>query len=146
MKTNFKKLLVIEGTMVTLIVTLTILIYAICGSIDALVFIIIILFSTSYLYKELLLLPLDLLIGKKERIVKYNYYVDKVKFDFFKNKYSSIFVFSYMQYKLPCSLYLILPYSFDNLSINNIEFPESYDEVKIVYYRFSKLLCYFEVI
>lgn len=96
----------------------------------------------GYLCKNVILLPVDLLVGKTTSIAVYNGKIGSVNFEFFRKKNYYIYKFSGEN----VDLHLIDPFMSNRSGIGEIDSLRKGQLVKISYFRFSKLLCDYSVL
>lgn len=116
-------------------VAIAICIPFICGPISSVVLEIIIALCWGYLCRRILLMPLDLICGPKNKSVCFSTQLGIEDFEFFKGKHCCEWKFYYSNNKI---LKLLVPLENAN---DEKERPIKDEKIDIVYYRFSKILC-----
>lgn len=90
-----------------------------------------------YLCSRLILLPIDLVMGKVKQIVYFSSKCGRDKLEFFKNTYCDKWRFYFGGNK---KLVLLVPVTYKSETEHGVEPPKSNDKLMITYFRFSKIL------
>ncbi|MBQ7005117.1 MAG: hypothetical protein IJN68_01650 [Clostridia bacterium] len=98
---------------------------------------VVVIVTFGKLCKPILLLPFDLLIGKKQKEAYFSSQTSIEEYEFFKNRNSVKWKFRYGENDV---IELLYPLSINKKEIPNIKRPLSDQKVIIEYFEFSKIL------
>ena len=90
---------------------------------------------------RILLLPLDLIVGKKQAVVYFSYQYCVEDGEMITRKHFVEWKFYYGSNQKIC---LLAPYAIPEGGILHLTTPARDQKVKITYYRYSKILCHWE--
>lgn len=99
--------------------------------------------------KELLLLLIDILLGERGKEEKVLYFWRDLRYinlDFFPKKMTSIWCFIYSEKGKNYKVELIMPIALEEKDIERIDRPQIQDKVRVIYYKWSKIICSWEKI
>ena len=113
-------------------------VYYYCGVKFTLLLCIVFLPALFYLCRRLLVLPLDLLLGKETKVVYFSKLDSIQNYDIFSKRHNVIWTFYYGNNS---KLKLLVPISATKEELLNIKQPSTDDIVEVTYYRLSKILC-----
>lgn len=99
------------------------------------------LIPSAYLYRSVLLLPLDLLLGHVDDEVIFSNMINIEKYEILHNRYYCEWR---VNYKSKGKITLTVPVCMKYDEITQIHRPQTGDKIKIRYYRYSKILCAWE--
>ena len=97
--------------------------------------------SWGYICRRIILLPIDLLRGKKTNYAYFSTQCSKENYEFFKNTYCVEWKFRYSN---GYTIKLLVPYDMTENDLSIFEQPPKDKKVKITYLRFSKILLQWE--
>lgn len=97
--------------------------------------------SFGILCHRVLLLPLDLIVGKKQAVVYFSYQYCVEDGEMITRKHFVEWKFYYGSNQKIC---LLAPYAIPEGGILHLTTPARDQKVKITYYRYSKILCHWE--
>lgn len=106
-----------------------------------LLFGVLLIISTAYLCREVLLLPIDFIIGKKTKICYFHHGFLRDDYEFFKKVCCFIWVFGDGKENIA----LTFPTSYPITQKDAVMFPPTRKRIKITYYRFSKMIYSWEL-
>lgn len=101
-------------------------------------------FLVGFQAKELLLLPLDMICGKKEKTMYFWREVNHIDLDFFPKRKTSVWHFIYSQKGINYKVNLLMPIALEEKQIEYMDRPQIHDKIKVTYYRLSKIICSWE--
>lgn len=102
----------------------------------------VLIFTWGILCRRVIVLPLDILKGKKEEIYYFTRMCNVENYEFFRKKY-------YCEWHLRSSqksITILVPVCLSEEDIFECEKPTVNQKIKIKYYSFSKILCSWEVL
>ena len=102
-----------------------------------------------FLAKEIILLPIDILLGERGKEEKVLYFWRDLRYinlDFFPKKMTSIWCFIYSEKGKNYKVELIMPIALEEKDIERIDRPQIQDKVRVTYYKWSKIICSWEKI
>ena len=113
---------------------------SIFGPITSFVIDCLVIVTWVFLCKPVLLLPFDLILGRKTETCLFSRHVLFGKYDFFRNRYYCIWRFYVKNDKID----LIVPASLKRNGILSLTEPPKDQTLVITYFRLSKILCSWE--
>jgi len=108
-----------------------------CGPIFTLFFEIAVILCWGYLCRRILLIPIDLILGKTSQIVYFSSQCYVEDLEFFKNTHYYVWRFCLKNNQ---SLTLLVPIGFKKEETTTIAPPAKNARLQITYFRFSKIL------
>lgn len=113
------------------------------GPVFLIIFQSLIIISWGFLCRRLLVFPLDLLLKAKTEEVYFSKQSQFDKYEFFRNKYSCLWIFYDSHNK---KTELLVPFSESKEKILSIGCPENNRKIRVTYYKFSKILYSWEYV
>lgn len=98
----------------------------------------------TYFSKALVFLPLDLLIGKRTKVMYFNSQPGPIDHWFFKFSYSLEWDFIYSEKGKNHKVKLIIPASMSLSDTERFERPNLHEKIRVTYYPLTKVLCNWE--
>ena len=108
-----------------------------CGPIFTFIFEVVVILSWTYLCRRILLLPIDLILGKVTRTVYFAAQCSIEDLEFFKNLHCCEWKFNLENGQ---TLILLVPTAITLQEVDNLVFPQKNVKHKITYFRLSKIL------
>ena len=108
-----------------------------CGPIFTYIFEIVVILSWTYLCRRILLLPIDLILGKVTRTVYFATQSGIEDLEFFKNMHCCEWKFNLENGQ---TLMLLVPKAIILQEVDKLVFPPKNVKLKITYFRLSKIL------
>ena len=131
-----KKFLIDQTLFLFVGIAIMITIPFLCGPFFTLVFELITMLCWGYLCRRLLVLPFDIVLGKVTKRVFFSCQCQKENLEFFK---STCFYIWKFRFRSNQTIELLAPFT-ENENLSNTILPQKDVELKITYYRFSKIL------
>ena len=96
-----------------------------------------------YLLRRVFVLPIDLLLGRIEQDVYFSSVSNIDEYEFFREKYCCEW---YFYFSSKSTLTLLVPVCKTHEEILQMDTPITNQKVRIRYYRYSKILCSWEIL
>ena len=97
--------------------------------------------SSGYLCRRILVLPLDIVIGKRMKVVYFSRVCNVENYEFFPKRYHCEWRF----YSSEGTLKVLVPVALSKEEIQSMHRPKADQKVKVCYYPYSKILCSWEI-
>lgn len=132
-----KKYVIDQFLFLTVGIAIIALIPLFCGPIFTYIFEIVVILSWTYLCLRILLLPIDLILGKVTRTVYFATQSGIEDLEFFKNMHCCEWKFNLENGQ---TLMLLVPKAITLQEVDKLVFPPKNVKLKITYFRLSKIL------